>query len=293
MNGGFIQLGKMKVWPLVTSRFSLDGGSMFGTVPRVLWERKAPPDDRNRIVLNINTLVVETEGRLVVIEAGMGSKFDERWQDLYALGDVDLEGGLESLGIAPGDVDTVVLTHLHLDHAGGATVLDEAGVVSPAFPRAAYVVQEEEWKAAVDPHPLARPSYLPDDFLPLERSGRLEVVAGEREVAPGVRVEPAPGHTAGHQVVRLRSQGEEALYLGDLVPTTAYLKLNWLMSWDLEPLVMYGEKARLLEDAARRGVLLFWSHDPEIACGRIARSGETEYTLEDSSVMRVDGPRGE
>lgn len=277
----------MTVRPIVTSRFRLDGGSMFGTVPRVLWEKKAPPDDRNRIVLNINSLVVETEGSLVLVEAGMGSKFDERWQDLYALGDVDLAGGLARLGVAPGDIDKVILTHLHLDHAGGATVLGDDGEPVPAFPRAGVVVQEEEYRAAVDPHPLARPSYLPADFVPLERDGRLERVSGEREVAPGVWVEPAPGHTPGHQVVRLKSDGEEALYLGDLVPTTAYLRLNWLMSWDLEPLVTYEEKARLLEDAAGRGVLLFWSHDPEVACGRIVRAGAMEYLLDAASVVGV------
>lgn len=283
-----MKVGSIEVSPFVTSRFSLDGGSMFGTVPRVLWEKKAPPDDRNRIALNINSLIVETEGSVVLVEAGMGSKFDERWQDLYALGDADLESGLERLGVAPGDIDSVVLTHLHLDHAGGATVAGDGGGPVPAFPRARFVVQEEEWRAAVDPHPLARPSYLPDDFVPLERGGQLERVAGEHEVAPGVWVEPAPGHTPGHQVVRIRSEGEEALYLGDLVPTTAYLRLNWLMSWDLEPCVVYEEKARLLKDAAVRGVLLFFSHDPAVACGRIERVGAMEYRLVEASVVGVD-----
>lgn len=284
----FNKFGEIEVACLVTSRFKLDGGSMFGVVPRVLWEKRAPADERNRITLNVNSLLVRSCGLNVLVETGMGSKFDKRRRDIYALSGMDAQGACAGAGVPPEEVDLVVLTHLHLDHAGGSTKRDESGAVVPAFPRAGYVVQEEEWRAALAPHPLAKGSYIREDFEPLLASGRLELVSGGREVAPGVLVEPAGGHTPGHQVVRLLSAGEECLYTGDLVPTAAHLKLNWIMSWDLEPEVVWKEKARLLEDAAKRGVFIFLTHDPAVAGGRVVRRSESEYSLDAETLIEVE-----
>ncbi|MCG2795783.1 MAG: MBL fold metallo-hydrolase [Actinomycetia bacterium] len=160
-----IDVGELRVWTAVTSRFRLDGGSMFGVVPRVLWEEKAPPDERNRISLYANSLVVESGGRVILVEAGMGRKYSDRLKDIYGLGDEEAVGALERLGFAPEDIDTVILTHLHLDHAGGSTVIDNEGRMVAAFPRARYIIGEEEWDVAVDPHPLARGSYSQPDFI--------------------------------------------------------------------------------------------------------------------------------
>lgn len=272
---------------MVTSRFRLDGGSMFGVVPRVLWEEKATPDGRNRIPLNVNSLVIESGERLILVEAGMGSKFSPGLRDIYDLGGGDALTALRRLGLSPGDIDTVVLTHLHLDHAGGATVSGDGGPAVPAFPGARYIIQEEEWSAAVDPHPLARGSYSPDDFMPLHRSGQLELVRGEKEVAPGVTVELTGGHTRGHQVVRLRSGGQEAIYPGDLIPTVAHLKVNWLMSWDLYPEDVWRQKECLLEEAARRRSLLLFTHDPVLAASRVEQVKPGVYSTDPRTALEA------
>lgn len=287
MGSGRIEVGDIFITPVVTSRFRLDGGSMFGIVPRVLWEKKAPADEMNRIVLNVNSLVVESAGLTILVEAGMGNKYDRRQKDIYALEECDTLTALSRAGYAPGDIDLVILTHLHLDHAGGCTVVDSTGGLAPAFPKARFVVQEDEWRSAVDPHPLARGSYIEDDFLPLSEKGLLELVRGGKEVAKGISVELTGGHTRGHQVVRFASGGSEAIYLGDIVPTVAHLPLNWLMSWDMEPELVWKEKARLLEEASRRGALVFWSHDPETAAGRVETALPSGYRLNEETLVRA------
>jgi glyoxylase-like metal-dependent hydrolase (beta-lactamase superfamily II) len=280
-------LGRVRIVPIVTSQFRLDGGSMFGSVPKVLWERKSPADGSNRILLNVNSLIVETGGQVVFIEAGMGSKFDSKQKEVYALSDRDAAEGLREAGFSPEDIDMVILTHLHFDHAGGSTSLNESGDPVPVFSRARFIVQEEELKEAREPHPLAAGSYDTRDFEPLIESGRIETVDGDREVAQGVFVERTGGHTKGHQVVRILSGGDEALYLGDLVPTTAHMRLNWLMSWDLEPEVVYEERARILADAERRQVRVFFCHDPEVASSCISRHSPSSYDLVESTVRKA------
>lgn len=289
MVGEWSAIGGMEVRAVVTSRFRLDGGSMFGVVPRVLWEKKAPPDDRNRISLSVNTLLVRAGDKLILIEPGMGSKYSKRQRDIYALEPVDADACLSSAGIKPADVDIVIPTHLHLDHAGGSTARGEQGKALEYFPNAWFVAQETEWEAAVDPGPLEKGSYNPEDYLPLVETGRLLLVSGTTEVAPGVRVELTGGHTRGHQVVRLRSEGEEAVYLGDIVPTTAHLKLNWLMAWDLLPQVVYAQKERMLDDAVERGVTCFFPHDPDIAGCRLARSGGGGFEVIEETIIKACG----
>jgi glyoxylase-like metal-dependent hydrolase (beta-lactamase superfamily II) len=282
-----MRFGDIRIVPIVTSRFRLDGGSMFGTVPRVLWERKAPPDESNRIRLNVNSLLVETGGEVVFVEAGMGLKFSSKLQEIYDLSERDAAEGLRGAGVSPEDVDMVILTHLHFDHAGGSTGLNDSGDPVVIFPRARFIVQEQELRVARKPHPLAAGSYDPRDFEPLVESGQIETVDGGKEVAHGVFVERTGGHTRGHQVVRFVSGDEEALYLGDLVPTTAHLRLNWLMSWDLAPEVVYEERSRILSDAERRQATVFFSHDPEVAGSRITKHSPSSYELVESTIIEA------
>ncbi len=280
-----IRVGQISVTPVVTSRFRLDGGSMFGVVPKVLWEKKTPADDLNRIALSVNSLVVVAGDKTIFVEPGMGSKYDERQRDIYGLADEDAVSGLARAGLSPDDIDIVIPTHLHLDHAGGSTSVGPEGVAFDAFPNAWYVVQESEWEAAMDPGPLERGSYNPADYLPLADTHRLSLASGTAEVASGVRVELTGGHTRGHQVVRMRSEGEEAVFLGDIVPTTAHLKLNWLMSWDLQPELTCAQKERLLDDAVSRGVTCFFPHDPRIAGCRLRDGGKGDYEIIEDSII--------
>lgn len=282
------EIGGLTVIPVVTSRFRLDGGSMFGVVPKTLWGADAPADERNRIALSVNSLVVKTPESVVLVEPGMGQKYDEKRRDIYALENLEATSAIERAGVAAGDIDIVVLTHLHLDHAGGATRLDGHGSPVGAFPGAEFVVQESEWEAANVPLPIERGSYRSEDFTPLEEEGRLLKVHGDTQITPGISVELTGGHTRGHQVVRMSSGGDEGIYLGDIVPTAAHLRLNWLMAWDLEPGAVYDAKERLLLDAAERGLTCFFPHDPRIAGCRIEPAGRGRYrVLEDTVIEAV------
>jgi len=282
-----VRVGDIEITPVVASRFRLDGGSMFGVIPKVLWQKKAPADELNRIDLAVNSLVVRTAGSIILVEPGMGSKYDERQRGIYALEPLDMEKALARAGVTADQVDLVVPSHLHLDHAGGATGTGPSGDVEIEFPNARVVVQEDEWAAASAPGPLEKGSYNADDYIPLMRAGALVLVSGDAEVAPGVTVELTGGHTRGHQVVRFRSGGDEALFLGDIAPTTAHLKLNWLMAWDLEPEVTYRQKERLLTDAASRGITCFFAHDPAIAGCILKQSGRGSFEVIEDSVIEA------
>jgi glyoxylase-like metal-dependent hydrolase (beta-lactamase superfamily II) len=282
-----IWLGDIRIMPIVTSRFRLDGGSMFGIVPKVLWESKAPADESNRILLNVNSILVETGGQTVLVEAGLGSKLSVEQQEIYAVSEKDVLAEIRETGLSAEDVDIVILTHLHFDHAGGSTNLNDSGEPVPSFPRARFIVQREELEVARSPHPLAAGSYDPRDFEPLIEGGQVDAVDGRVEVAKGVFVESTGGHTRGHQVVWFDSGGDEALYLGDLVPTTAHLRLKWLMGWDLEPEVVYQEKARILAEAERRKVTVFFSHDPGVAASRLERRSPSSYGLAEGTILET------
>lgn len=282
-----MDIGGLRVTPFVSSRFRLDGGSMFGVVPRALWAGKAPPDEQNRILLNSNSLLVETSGAMVLVEPGMGSRYEPRQKEIYDLDEMDAVSGLARLGITPERIDIVVPTHLHLDHAGGSTTAAGSKEAFPTFPNARFFIQRAEWEAAAEPHPLEKGSYRSGDYLPIAQAGKLELVEGDVDVAPGLRVELTGGHTRGHQVVRMISGDWEAVFLGDIVPTTAHLRLTWLMAWDLEPTVTYEAKARLLADCARRGVLIFWAHDPKIAACRLREGKPGSYEVDEESAIEV------
>jgi glyoxylase-like metal-dependent hydrolase (beta-lactamase superfamily II) len=247
----------------------LDGGAMFGAVPRTLWAEKAPPDSRNRIRLAMRPLLVRGV-RTMLIDAGVGTKDDAKFADIYGLEAVSsLDASLAAAGVAADDIDIVLATHLHFDHAGGFTVRQRDGAVRPRFPRARYVVRRGEWKDATRPHERNRASYLPDNFKPLEEAGVLELVDQDQTIMPGVRVTRTGGHTAHHQMVVIECAGRRAIYVGDLMPTTAHLPPAWIMGFDLFPMETLGAKKAFIEEAARDRALVFLPHDPVVAAGHI------------------------
>jgi glyoxylase-like metal-dependent hydrolase (beta-lactamase superfamily II) len=270
-----LKLGSFRLSALSDGCFRLDGGSMFGVVPRVLWEGLKPPDERNRIHLGLNCLLAEGEGGRILVEAGLGGKLTPKQEDLYGLERTDhLLSALEGRGLKPEDIDMVILSHLHLDHCGWSTRADGGDRFIPTFPKARYLVQEKEWEAAVSPDIRSRASYDRRHFAALLDEGRLELVSGDAEVAPGVRVRLTGGHTPGHQVVVLESGEERCLFLGDLVPTFAHLRVTWHMGWDLFPLELMRVKEEVLKEAQERGDLLFFTHEDSTPFARLDEKGE-------------------
>ncbi len=268
-----MRIGNYEVHPVETGRFALDGGAMFGVVPRPLWEKTNPPDEKNRIALAARALLLQGGGRTVLVDTGNGGKFDEKLRSIYRIENTtaDIVSSLARFGVTPEAVTDVILTHLHFDHAGGATAFQNGEVV-PAFPRARYHVQAEHWRAAQVPTERDRASFFPDDFLPLQRAGVLEFSEGEGEVLPGISVRLVHGHTSALQCPLL-SDGRTTLFCcADLVPTSSHVPLPWIMAYDLKPLVTLEEKRRLLAQAADEDWIMFFEHDPVLAAARLRRT---------------------
>jgi glyoxylase-like metal-dependent hydrolase (beta-lactamase superfamily II) len=263
-----IPLGDLRLYPLLDGTFRLDGGAMFGIVPKPLWERLVTPDDRNRVLIALRPLLIETPDRRILIDTGMGSRWDDKMTGLLDLRrSPDLSDSLRASGFAPADIDLVVLTHLHFDHAGGAVTRGAAGDLVPAFPRATYVIQRGEWEAAARPNERTRASYRADDFLPIEAAGRVRFVDGDVEVAPGVELVRTGGHVRDHCIVKMRGGGRTAVYWADLVPTTAHLRPAYTMGFDLYPLEVVEQRKALIAQALKEGWICFFEHDPSVAVG--------------------------
>ncbi len=266
-----MQFGDYRVEIVPDAEFRLDGGAMFGVVPRALWSRAAPPDEENRIRLQSNCLFVEAAGERVLVETGMGDKWSPRHAAMYGLRrERSLGESLRSItGCAPEDVTVVVNTHLHFDHAGGNTTLDADGRAVPAFPNARYLVSREEFEHAESPHERDRASYLPENWRPVLESGQLELMPAEYEVVPGLSMETVAGHSRTMQCPRLRRGARTLFGFADLVPTRAHVPLAWVMGYDLFPVETLEAKRRLLPQAAREGWLCLFYHDPEAPLARI------------------------
>lgn len=254
-------------------RLGLDGGAMFGIVPRPLWERRIAPDEKNRIPLAMRCLLLRGHDRTVLVDTGLGHKADDKFESIYAVdhGHSTLLGSLGRLGVAPEAVTDVVLTHLHFDHAGGAVSRGDDGGLRLTFPEADHYVQRTHWAWA---HASEREaaSFLAENLDPLEASGRLVLLDGEAAPWPGVALHVVDGHTRGQQLVRV-GEGEGAVfYAADLVPTAAHVPALWIMAYDVEPLVTLREKHELLGRAASEGWLVVFEHDPMVACARIERT---------------------
>ena len=264
-----IPFGGLELVTLHDGLFGLDGGAMFGVVPRTLWAAQAPPDDRNRILLAMRPLLVQGEWGRLLIDCGAGDKMDAKQQDIYALDrTTHLYHALESQGFTAESVDVVLATHLHFDHFGGAT-RRQGNAVVPRFGRARYFIRVAEWQDATHPHERNRASYLPDDFVPLKAAGVVDFYEGDQTIKPGVRVVRTGGHTGQHQIVYIESAGRTAVFVADLIPTTAHIRDPWVMGYDLFPMETLAFKKQFIREAIDREYLIFFEHDPVVAAGYI------------------------
>jgi methylmalonyl-CoA epimerase len=264
------QLGDLRLISVNDGLFRLDGGAMFGVVPRPLWEKKTAPDERNRILLAMRPLVVEAGWGRMIVDCGAGDKMDEKSADIYGLDRRrHLDHALAAAGLSAESFDYALATHLHFDHFGGATRRDADGTLKPRFPRATYFIRRAEWEDATHPHERNRASYLQDDFVPLDKAGVVGYYDADQTIQPGVRVVRTGGHTGQHQIVFLESGGRTAVFTADLIPTTAHVQDAWIMGYDLFPMETLAFKKRFIREAIEREYLIFFEHDPFVAAGYI------------------------
>jgi glyoxylase-like metal-dependent hydrolase (beta-lactamase superfamily II) len=275
-----MQLGDIQLQVVSGGRFKMDGGAMFGVVPKALWSRYVQADDQNRVPQAANCLLVDTGRNKVLIDTGYGGKFSAREKQIYAAEQGSpLIDSLAQVGVAPGDIDTVILSHLHFDHAGGATELNADGRLHPTFPNAEYVVQRREWMLATADLPELRGSYPPENLLPLRDAGCLRLIDGDVEIVPGIRSIVTGGHTPAHQALLVENGDEAAVYLAELCPTVAHLPIRWGMSYDLDVLQLRRKKSELLAVIADHEWYAFFDHDSQTTHARLARHERRDFEI--------------
>lgn len=266
-------LGHLRMHAIQAGGQKLDGGAMFGVVPKPLWERRIAADERNRIQLGMRCLLIEHEIGPILIDTGAGNKENEKFYEIYGVenagspGPTLLEDGLRQLGFSPDDIVMVINSHLHFDHAGGNTTRDASGLIRATFPKARYVVQKREYEWATHTNERTAGSYFPHNFVPLYEAGRYDFVHGETDIVRGIRALPTPGHTPGHHGLLIESGNQRAFYIADLAPTTAHLPLPWIMGYDVEPMVTLETKRHVLARAVAEEWLVVFEHDVATAWG--------------------------
>jgi glyoxylase-like metal-dependent hydrolase (beta-lactamase superfamily II) len=273
-----MQLGNWQLDTIDGGTFWLDGGVMFGVVPKTLWANVAPPDQANRVACANNCLLARDGRHTVLVDTGYGGKFSPLDRKFYCMESGEpLVASLAALGVAPEDIDTVVFSHLHFDHVCGATRLDATGKRVPIFSRARHIVGRREWEDATSGSPELATAYPLDDILPLYEAGLMMVVDDGQQLLPGLRGEVTGGHTRGHMALFFQSQGQTAAYLGDICPSTVHLRRMWHLAYDTYPLDTRRRKPEFLGRAADEGWWIMWNHDPRVIASRVARDAKREF----------------
>jgi glyoxylase-like metal-dependent hydrolase (beta-lactamase superfamily II) len=266
----------MELHAIETGRFKLDGGAMFGVVPKVIWQKTNPADELNRIDMAMRCLLIAEGDRLVLIDAGIGHKYNDKFAEIYAVDHSrhTLKTSLAEKGFAPADLTDLILTHLHFDHCGGATeIIDDK--LQLTFPNAAIYVQKSQWETANRPNAREKASFFQDNIFPLKE--RLVLIDGPTQLFPFLRLEPVDGHSRGQQVVLIQTEKYEILYAADLCPTYGHVPVNYVMGYDVEPLVSMREREHYMARAADYGTILFYEHDPFHECGTVRKNERGGY----------------
>jgi len=265
-----MRVGNVEVYIVSDGSFRMDGGAVFGLVPKVLWEKIVTPDELNRVPMSLNCLLIISEGKRILVDTGMGDKLSPKEREIFALyGERRLLKSLGELGFSPEDIDIVINTHLHSDHCGGNTIALEGEIV-PTFPKAEYWIQRLEWADAAFPNERTRATYLAQNFMPLWERGKVRLLYGDTKVTSEVRCIVTRGHTRAHQSILIESQGEKAMFLGDLAPWAINMeRLAWIPAFDVEPLETIETRRKVQQWAAEEGAILFFEHDPFFPAGRL------------------------
>ncbi len=258
-----MKIGKYELSIINSGYFKLDGGAMFGIIPKALWEKSNQADQENRIRLSTRNLLLRSSNKNILIDTGMGNKWDLKSQNIYSIDQSEfiLANELSKVKLTPSDITDVILTHLHFDHSGGSTKI-ENGRIIPVFENAKYYIQKKNYEWAVSPSERDRGSYIKDNFLPLYNAGVLNFIDGEKNFDDEIELIPVMGHTFHQQLVKISDSSSSILYCGDLVPTSSHIPLPYIMGYDLQPLISVQEKKKLLSLAAEENWKLFFEHDP-------------------------------
>jgi len=264
-----MHFGDIEVRYIHSGTFWLDGGSMFGIVPRTMWEKKMTPDARHRLQFACNSLLLRAAGKNILVETGNGTKWDAKLRNIYGFSEGDaLTESLAKNGIKPEQIDLVINTHLHFDHAGGNTRMADGRTV-PAFPNAKYIVQRAELDHAMHPTERDRASYYAQDFAPITEAAQWQLVDGDTDVAPGISVVKIPGHNLNIQGVQIRGGENKLMYVSDLIPTRHHLPLPWIIAYDLYPLTTLETKRKWIGEFVRDGWIVVFGHDPDFHAGTL------------------------
>jgi glyoxylase-like metal-dependent hydrolase (beta-lactamase superfamily II) len=267
-----MKIGRFEIFSIVENSFKIDGGAMFGVVPKIIWQKVHPPDENNMVKLDINVLLIRADGENILIDAGIGDALSERQRKMFGVQRASgLERGLSECHLTPEDIHLVLLTHLHADHAGGVISLDESGRKVPRFPHARHVVQIKEWKEAMHPDERTSATYFTSNLRILEEEKLLELVDGEDEAATGIRLINTGGHTPGHQAVLIEDGNNKILWAGDIIPSTHHLRIPYVASVDLFPRETMEQKKRFLQMCSEDGWILAFDHDLKVKLGRIEK----------------------
>ena len=275
------RIGKWKVTVVETGTMMLDGGAMMGSVPKVLWEKDNTPDDLNRIQLSMRCLLLDDGENVVLVETGIGNKFTEKFKKMFNIkvDKLGLSNTLSNLGYSHEKITHVILTHLHFDHAGGATFFDENGELVPSFPNAKYYVSEKNWNAGNNPNPKDKASYLAENFKILEDVGSLNLISDNCEILNGISTYVVNGHTQGQQLVKINAGNKTVVFCSDLIPLKSHLKLPWIMGYDLNASLTLEEKKDFLNLASDNNWILFFYHDPKTIAVKISKNND-KYIVE-------------
>ena len=287
---GPLTIGDIELSWLQGGFFHLDGGTMFGPVPKVLWQKRYAVDKDNLIPMCNDPLLVRTGDMNILIDTGLGNKLSEKLQGIYKVtSSWDIPAQLEARGLSRGDIDLVILTHCDFDHAGGIQMLTEEGNTELTFPRARHIIHEKEWQDVRNPNSRAQSTYLPENFDLLEKSGTLELAGDTLTLCPGITVFHSGGHTRGHQVVEIHSQGSTAIHLGDLCPTHAHLNPLWVMAYDNFPLDVIARKEEYLKGYQEKDSWFTFYHDPFVRACKLTADGRPARAFRGHG-LRLPGP---
>ena len=268
-----MKFGQFEIIPFVERKFKLDGGSMFGVIPKKIWGKMLPADENNLIPMETNLFVVRTPDKNILLDTGLGNCLSELEKKIYAIDtDTNIELGLQAMGLSTDDIDIVFLSHLHTDHAGGAVMFENEKIV-PRFKNAGYMVQKTEWNDAINPNERTAAVYIPERLKVLEDSGQLELIDGEQEIFPGIRAIPTGGHTPGHQAIEISSEGATVVYYADIVPSSHHVRVPYVAAVDLNPLETMVVKRELTARLLDGDYTIVFDHDVDI---KMLHQGETQ-----------------